>query len=268
MNNKPRFLQTVKKETLAEQVAAAVKEAILAGEWQAGEALPTEPELSAQFGVSRAVVRDATRMLIAQGLVEAKHGRGVFVTESPMAGFSDALLLALRRLGATAWDVEQFEQMILPEVCALAAVAATDEEIAALHELAERNLAVMDEILTKWWPNDNMPESEKERFWASGREVVEAIFDASHNRVLQLLARPLLPLRRLRYWEDEALTLEEAKKRERDYFETALAAIRGRDPEQARRMVRERMALPAEAIEAMRATRVGEVPVIQVGRTR
>jgi GntR family transcriptional repressor for pyruvate dehydrogenase complex len=257
----------VKKETLAEQVATAVKESILAGEWQAGEALPTEPELSAQFGVSRAVVRDATRMLIAQGLVEAQHGRGVFVTESPMEGFSDALLLALRRMGATAWDVEQFEQMILlPEVCALAAVAATDEEIRALRELAERNLAVMDEILTAWWPADDLPEKEKERFWASGREVVEAIFDASHNRVLQLLARPLLPLRKLRYWEEEALTLAEAKRRERDYFETALAAIGSRDPEQARRMVRERMRLPAEAVEAMRGTRVGEVPVIKVGQ--
>jgi DNA-binding FadR family transcriptional regulator len=211
-------------------------------------------------------VRDATRMLIAQGLVEAQHGRGVFVTGSPLEAFSDALLLALRRMEATVWDVEQFEQLILPEVCALAAVAATDEEIAALHELAERNLAMIDEILTAWWPADDMPEREKERFWASGREVVEAIFDASHNRVLQLLARPLLPLRKLRYWEDEAMTLEEGKRRERDYFETALAAISGRDPERARRMVRERVALPAEAIEAMRATRVGEVPIIRTKR--
>jgi DNA-binding FadR family transcriptional regulator len=266
MNDKPRFSQTVKKETLAEQMAAAVKESILAGEWQAGEALPTEPALSAQFGVSRAVVRDATRMLIAQGLVEAQHGRGVFVTGSPVEAFSDALLLALRRMGATAWDVEQFEQVMLPEVCALAAVAATDEEITALHELAERNLAVIDEILTAWWPADNLPERERERFWASGREMVQAIFDASHNRVLQLLARPLLPLRKLRYWEDEEMTLAEAKERERRYFETALAAIGGRNPEQARRMVRERMALPAEAVAAMRATRVGEVPVIKAGR--
>lgn len=265
MNNKPRFSPAVKKETLAEQVAAAVKESILAGDWAAGEALPTEPELSAQFGVSRAVVRDATRMLIAQGLVEAQHGRGVFVTESPIAGFGDALLLALRRVEATVWDVEQFEQVILPEACALAAVAASDEEIAALQALAERNLAVIDEILTKWWPGDNMAEPDKERFWANGREVVQAIFDASHNRLLQLLSRPLLPLRKLRYWEESDLTLEEAKRRERDYFETALQAIRGRDPEEARKIMRARMALPAEAIAAMRGTRVGDVPVIKVG---
>ena len=122
------FSNNLKRQTLAEQLADTLKEAILAGRWAAGEALPTEPELAAQFGVSRAVVRDGTRMLAARGLVEAQHGRGVFVTGSPVAAFSDALLLALRRAGATAWDVERFEQMVLPEVQAEAARQATDEK--------------------------------------------------------------------------------------------------------------------------------------------
>ena len=109
------------RRTLAEQMADGLTEAILAGQWAAGAALPTEPELAAQFGVSRAVVRDATRMLVARGLVDARHGRGVFVTASGAAPFGDALLLALRRAGATVWDVERFEQMVLPVVAAEAA---------------------------------------------------------------------------------------------------------------------------------------------------
>jgi DNA-binding transcriptional MocR family regulator len=84
------FADTLPRRTLAEQMADALTEAILAGRPAAGEALPTEPELAAQFGVSRAVVRDATRMLVARGLVEAQHGRGVFVTGSPVAAFGDA----------------------------------------------------------------------------------------------------------------------------------------------------------------------------------
>jgi len=76
-------------------------------------------ELAEQFGVSRAVMRDATRILMAQGLVEVKHGLGVFVTPSQNEAFGEALLLALRRAGATVWDVEQFEQVILPEVVLL-----------------------------------------------------------------------------------------------------------------------------------------------------
>lgn len=43
------------------------------------------------------MVRDATRILMAQGLVEVKHGLGVFVTPPQNEAFGEALLLALRR---------------------------------------------------------------------------------------------------------------------------------------------------------------------------
>ena len=76
------------------------------------------------------MVRDATRILMAQRLVEVKHGLGVFVTPPQNEAFGEALLLALRRAGVTVWDVEQFEQVVLPEVVALAATTATAEEIA------------------------------------------------------------------------------------------------------------------------------------------
>ena len=100
--------------------------------------MPTEPELAGAFGVSRAVIRDATRMLAARGLVQAQHGRGVFVTESQTDAFGEALLLALRRSDASVWDVEQFEQMVFPEVCALASVAASDADLAKIRSLATR----------------------------------------------------------------------------------------------------------------------------------
>ena len=73
-----------------------------------------------------------------------------------------------------------------------------------------------------------------------------------------------LPLRKLRYWEDREMKLAEGKQNEREYLDTALAAISTRDAEQARRMVRARVALPAEAIAAMQQTRVGEVPIIKI----
>ena len=54
------FSQAVKKQTMAEQMAETIQELILSGALESGETLPTEPELAEQFGVSRAVVRDAT----------------------------------------------------------------------------------------------------------------------------------------------------------------------------------------------------------------
>ena len=108
MTKKAVLSKPIKKQTMAEQMADRIKELILSGELQANEVLPTEPELCEQFGVSRAVVRDATRILMALGLVDVKHGAGVFVTDSQSPAFGEALLLALQRSEASAWDVEQF----------------------------------------------------------------------------------------------------------------------------------------------------------------
>ena len=251
----------VKRQTLAEQVADSIKEAILAGEWQPGEALPTEPELSDQFGVSRAVVRDATRMLAAQGLVEAQHGRGVFVTQSQVDAFGDALLLALRREGASVWDVEHFEQILFPEVLALAAAEATDEEIAHIESLIEGHVQLFAETVRNW-EGDDWPEAEMEAVRAGFQKITQAIFSATHNRVLALLARPLGSLRNLRQWQSEGQSTEDVIENDAGYLRTLVDLIASRDPAKARKTMQELMALPAEAEVVMRKTPVGDVPVI------
>jgi len=152
MSKQAIFSKPVKKQTMAEQMAETIQESILSGELESGAVLPTEPELAEQFGVSRAVVRDATRILMARGLVEVQHGRGVFVTQAENEAFGEALLLALRRVGASAWDVEQFEQILFPEVIALAAGSASDERRAVP---AMRNLPIYDawpRSIWKSWP--------------------------------------------------------------------------------------------------------------------
>ncbi|MCB8983037.1 MAG: FadR family transcriptional regulator [Ardenticatenaceae bacterium] len=258
MTQNPPFAQSLKKQTLAEQVAEAIKESILAGEWEPGAALPTEPELAEAFGVSRAVVRDATRMLAARGLVEAQHGRGVFVTESQVQAFGEALLLALRRAGATAWDVEQFEQIVYPELFALAASEATDEELAHIGTLADAYLAHREEQVTEHWGEDSLPPAAGALLMADYRAFVEAIFAATHNKLLQLLARPLVSLRSSRNWEAPEQTLAEALAEEAGYIQTILNILFSRDPEMARAQMREVLALPPEAVAAMRQTPVGQ----------
>ncbi len=253
------FSNNLKRQTLAEQLADTIKEAILAGRWVAGEALPTEPELAAQFGVSRAVVRDGTRMLAARGLVDAQHGRGVFVTGSPVAAFGDALLLALRRAGATAWDVERFEQMVLPEVHAEAARQATDEELAAIVELAEAYHTAFAQVTRQSWERDALPAAQRAHVMAAFRALYGAIFAATHNAVWALLAEPLLSLRALRSWQAGEMTAEEFIAHERRLIDAWVAAIVARDPDRARQTARTLGQLPPEAEVAMRATPVGEI---------
>jgi DNA-binding FadR family transcriptional regulator len=252
----------LKRRTLAEQLADTLREAILAGRWAAGEALPTEPELAAQFGVSRAVVRDGTRLLIAQGLVEAQHGRGVYVTDSPVAPFGEALLLALRRVEATAWDVERFEQMVLPEVQAEAARQAGDDDVAAIERLAAAYHAVFAEVTRDSWGRGRLSSVERERVMAAFRTLYGAIFAATHNAVWSLLAEPLLRLRAPRSWQSGDMTAEDFIAHERRLIDARIAAIIARDPDRARETAKSLMHLPPEAEAAMRDTPVGDIPDI------
>lgn len=256
------FSSNLKRRTLAEQMADSLTEAILAGHWTAGQALPTEPELAAKFAVSRAVVRDATRMLAARGLVEAQHGRGVFVTGSPLAAFGDALLLALRRAGATVWDVERFEQMVMPEVMAEATRRATAEDVAEIQELAEAYHAVFSEITRQSWARGDLTPSERERVMAAFRSLYSAIFAATHNALWALLSEPLLRLRAPRSWQSGGMTADDFIAHERRLIDARVEAIAAGDPTHAREMGQSLVALPPEAEAAMRGTPVGDVASI------
>jgi GntR family transcriptional repressor for pyruvate dehydrogenase complex len=268
MGKQPIFSQAIKKQTMAEQMAETIQELILSGVLESEGTLPTEPELAEQFGVSRAVVRDATRILMARGLVEVQHGRGVFVTQPQNETFGEALLLALRRANATAWDVEQFEQIVFPEVVALAATAASDEEVAAIKRLAEQNIEVIIDYHGKWWQREAPPD-EQERLMAAFQQLMHAIFAATHNQVFMQLAQPLLNLRNLRNWVDaEDDTLERAIEQDSAYTRQLVDAIESRDPVHARTTVARLMELPPEAIEAMRQTPVGEISTIPIPFSR
>jgi DNA-binding GntR family transcriptional regulator len=69
-----------RRETIAEQVAAILREGIAAGALKAGTAL-RQDELAARFGFSRMPIRDALRQLEAEGIVSIHPTRGAFVAE-------------------------------------------------------------------------------------------------------------------------------------------------------------------------------------------
>lgn len=56
-----------------------MKAEITSGALQAGDFLPTEPELMSDYGVSRTTIRKAVALLTADGYVDARQGRGTEV---------------------------------------------------------------------------------------------------------------------------------------------------------------------------------------------
>ena len=83
---KPLYLQV--KDVLVERLAA--------GEWSPGQAIPSELELAAQYGVSHGTVRKAIDALADDNLVVRRQGKGTFVATHTEEAQSSYRFLRLR----------------------------------------------------------------------------------------------------------------------------------------------------------------------------
>lgn len=64
-----------------QQVANALRAAILTRKFQPGDKLPSGPQLATSYGVARMTVQQAIRILRDEGLIVSRQGSGVFVRE-------------------------------------------------------------------------------------------------------------------------------------------------------------------------------------------
>jgi GntR family transcriptional regulator len=65
------------------QIADSLRLRIESGQLPPDNQLPTETDLTTEFGASRNTIRDAIKSLISLGLVETRPGQGTFVTKQP-----------------------------------------------------------------------------------------------------------------------------------------------------------------------------------------
>ncbi|GAA2266645.1 FadR/GntR family transcriptional regulator [Nonomuraea roseoviolacea subsp. roseoviolacea] len=86
-------MTTVPRSRLSRAVEAqeGVKDLILRRGLVAGDPLPTESELMEELAISRNSVREALKALQAVGIVEIRHGFGMFVGRMSLAGLVDEL---------------------------------------------------------------------------------------------------------------------------------------------------------------------------------
>jgi len=110
-------------------------EDLVLGELEPGAELPSEPELAAQFQVSRLTVREAVRSLQARGLVETRHGRRAVVAHpnaAPIGGFFTA---AVRRDPRQLLDLLEVRRALEVHIASLAAAQSSRGAVTAM-ELA------------------------------------------------------------------------------------------------------------------------------------
>jgi GntR family transcriptional repressor for pyruvate dehydrogenase complex len=127
--------KAIQASRLCEQIVQQIEESIRKGELTEGSQLPAERDLATQFGVSRTAVREAIKALQEKGLVDAFPGRGTFVTN----GTSNSMRRSLDRIiksGETdGWTyLVEVREILEPEIAALAAQRAEDQDIATMQE--------------------------------------------------------------------------------------------------------------------------------------
>jgi len=113
---------------LADSIAAEIE----AGKYAVGERLPTERELAEQFGVSRPSLREALIALEMLGMIEARHGLGIYVTRAQLP-----LTAATYDFEIGAFELIEARRLFEGEAAALAAATIDDEALAELERLLE-----------------------------------------------------------------------------------------------------------------------------------
>jgi len=66
-------------QPLYQQIKGLITKKLISGEWAPGEAIPSEMEFAAKFGVSQGTVRKAIDELAAENIVVRRQGKGTFV---------------------------------------------------------------------------------------------------------------------------------------------------------------------------------------------
>src|ERR1700722_695315 len=127
------------ESTLAASVARRILADVVDRGWPVGEVLGSQSELIARYGVSRAVFREAVRLVENQQVATMRRGPGggLVVTEPTVDAIIDAAVLYLHRANSRLDEV--FEARIVLEVIAaeLATERLTEEDDAGLRTLEE-----------------------------------------------------------------------------------------------------------------------------------
>jgi GntR family transcriptional repressor for pyruvate dehydrogenase complex len=128
----------IRGERLSDKVASALTESIVSGRFGVGERLPSERELCERFGVSRPVVREAVRSLIAKGLLADHPRRGHVVSELGRDAVTESLTFYLRGQQLDYGKLMEVRVLVEVENAGLAAERASPEQLAELRDAAAR----------------------------------------------------------------------------------------------------------------------------------
>lgn len=164
---------------IAEAIAADLRQRILKSE-QTDVPLPRQDDLVRQYGVSGPSVREALRILEAEGLITVRRGKfgGAYVHKPDWSSASFAVALSMQGQGVRLSDLAESLIMLEP-MCAVACATRTDRHETIVPALRQ-----------------NLEETEKvigmgEQYSAKSRVFHEILVGGIENQSVRLLVRTL-----------------------------------------------------------------------------
>jgi GntR family transcriptional repressor for pyruvate dehydrogenase complex len=130
-----------------EQIADELRALIVSGQLDEGASLGREPDLVERFGVSRPSLREALRILEAEGLITVVRGvlGGVIVHRPNERMTARTAALVLQSRNVTLGDVHQARSLIEPAAVRIIASSPRRKSIDELKSLIEEQRAVIED---------------------------------------------------------------------------------------------------------------------------
>ncbi|MFF5260968.1 FadR/GntR family transcriptional regulator [Actinomadura viridis] len=210
--------ETAARTTVTERAIEQIKAKLAVGELVPGQRLPTERELAAELGLSRSSMREAIRALTVLGVLEARHGAGVYVTQLEPSDLLETFgAVAEISRGENLVHLVQVRKILEPAAAATAAARVTEEGLALLRA----EMRAMERGTTSEEIVGHDMEFHRIITEAAGNPVLSAILGGLNSRTF-----------RVRVWR--GYREKNAFARTFAEHEALYRALAGRDPEGAR----------------------------------
>ena len=217
-------------------LASELRKQILGGAVAPGAALPAERELVTHTGLSRGSVREALRILEAEGLVTTRPGRlgGSIARQPGDESLAKYISLFVHGRGITLLSLLQTREAVEPSLSALAAQNRTDEDVQQLTAATERVEAAY---------------ADTPRYLAENVNWHCAIATASHNELLRAF---MVAISNMVYKASaiENFATEDVRKVVLKAHRRILDAIVAKDADASRRRMARHLAALTAAIKA------------------
>ena len=162
----------IKKKSLVQQIADDIYKMITEDKiFAPGEQLPNENTLSSRLGVSRATLREAIRILAAQGVLDVYRGRGTFISPD-IYTLNDIGLESMERVRVHLKDLYEARLLFEPEIASIVCRRASDAELKKIFEVG----AEVEKVILAGKDRTEMDS-----------EFHKILVKASHNEFLQRL---------------------------------------------------------------------------------